>query len=323
MKTTYKPLPQIASNDVTLLLGSSIGSNIDASLSHSKELVRALPAGSVLYINTVQNTRAMWESARKHGLQPSGTGTCLVDNDYHRIIYILNIPRGDLYRWRDSIKEFLHEGYIQYVVVNSWEFSSRSSRYREEAVFLIKELTDGLEGGHNPVHALIYGEETSSTPQAQKIQRNGYGKLSGLAKRIVSISIDEPFESNTAIDEIHALPEVKQMAEALDPRIGTEDEPGIDSDEALRRFLASVKMEGKGITNYELEITNEEKSEVKETIDNQPSTIDIPITSIEELRKTPETISKMPIHLNSYKPMKASVMRPKNRGNIHAGLKIK
>ncbi len=86
MKITYKPLPSIASNEVTLLLGSSIGSNIDASLSHSKELVNALPAGSVLYINTVQNTRAMWLTARKHGLKPSGTGTCLVDDNYRRII---------------------------------------------------------------------------------------------------------------------------------------------------------------------------------------------------------------------------------------------
>ena len=265
MKTTYKPLPAIASNDITLLLGSSIGSNIDASLSHAKELVRALPAGSVLYLNTVQNTRAMWESARKHGLKPSPVGTCLVDDNYRRVIYIMNIPRGDLYRWRDRIKEFLHEGYIQYVVVNSWEFSSRNSRYREEAVFLMKELTDGLEGGHQPVHALIYGEEMTSSPQAQKIQRNGYGKLSGLAKRIVSISIDEHEQE---------------------------------------------------ITNYELGITNDDKTEVNETID-------APVTSIEELRKTPETISKMPIHLNSYSPDKAPVLRPKNRGNIHAGIKIK
>ena len=241
MKTTYKPLPSIASNEVTLLLGSSIGSNIDASLSHSKELVNALPAGSVLYINTVQNTRAMWLSARKHGLEPSGTGMCVVGGNYRRIIYIMNIPCGDLYRWRDRIKEFLHEGYIQYVVINSWEFSSKNSRYREEAIFLMKELTDGLEGGHNPVNALIYAQETSSMPHVQKIQRSGFGKLSGIAKKVVSISIDEESLSDETTDRIHDLPEVRAISEVQDPRIGTEDEPGIDGDEALRRFLARVK----------------------------------------------------------------------------------
>ncbi len=256
----------------------------------------------------------------------------------------MNIPCGDLYRWRDRIKEFLHEGYIQYVVINSWEFSSKNSRYREEATFLMKELTDGLEGGHNPVHALIYAQEISSMPQVQKIQRSGFGKLSGIAKKVVSISIDDQSGSDETMDGTHDLPEVHAISEVQDPCIGTEDEPGIDGDEAQRRFLARVKQtaakewkEKNKPYNTVLEVATEqdeirkrkesEKTDHESVVDlektnnQEPPAIILPLTSIEELRNTPQTISKMPIHLNSFSPIKNRMIRPNNRGKIHGSMK--
>src|SRR5437867_2678732 len=107
MKPNYKPLPAIAVDDVTLLLGSSIGSNVDASLSHAKELVRAQASGSVLYINTAQNSRSMYHSARKHGMpHDEEYNLFIVDGDVRKIIYLMNIVRGELYKWRDHIKEY-------------------------------------------------------------------------------------------------------------------------------------------------------------------------------------------------------------------------
>ena len=150
METTYKPLPQISSNDVTLLLGSSIGSNIDASLVHSKELVNALPAGSVLYINTVQNTRATWESARMHGLEPSGMGTCMVDGNYRRYIYILNIPRGDLYDPNTMPKKLLdkHRDFDSSVDACYRKTPFKTELERLEYLFsMYKELTKDLFTG--------------------------------------------------------------------------------------------------------------------------------------------------------------------------------
>ncbi len=356
MNTTYKSLPTLASRDVTLLLGASIGSNIDASLSHSKEILGVLPSGSVLYINTVQNTHAMWLSLRKQELYPDRYGNCLVGGDHRKMIYTIDVPRGDLYRCKDMIKECLSEGYIQYVVINSWEFSSKNSRYREEAIFLIKDLVNGLQGGYEPVHVLIYAEETSSKPLAQKLQRGGFGKLAGIAKRIESITVKEQYATTEEIDEMLQLPEVQEIIEIPDPRIGTEDEPGISDEEIQRRFLARVKplakkeWEEKKIPfrtaiqvaseldearirdevsvvreseSIVLPTTGEQRTTAPPTINDAAPATRIPLTSIEELRKTPEPLSKMPIHLNHYSPDKAPIARPAKTGDVHSDIRIK
>ena len=334
MNTTYQPLPKIQPNGITLLLGSSTGSNIDASLSHAIELVKSQPSGSVLYLNTVQDTRSMFLSARKQGLDPDGNGLCHVDGDVRKVIYILNVTRGDLYRWRDTIKEFLYMGYIQYVMVNSWEFSSKNSRYREEAVFFIKEITEGLEGGYQPMHALIYAEEIPSKPLVQKIQRNGFGKLTGLTQTVHSISVKEQFEKSDAIDKMLNLPEVKQMAEFPPAPVWTDEDLTITLEEIERRVAARKKEIDKNNIKewYERKLKKEAeasaKIEVPQPEEKEQEQEDSPIvqaiiTSMEELRKTPEAVSKMPIHLNSYSPIKAPVMRPSKSEKINGGMKIK
>lgn len=181
MNTNYKPLPRIVPQNINLFLGSSVGLNIDASLAHAKELLPPKVSGSVLYINTVQSTRSMYQSARKLGLNPQSTGLCQID--HMRNIYILNVMRGDLHKWKEQIKELLDYGYIQYVIINSWEFAARNSRYREEAIFLLKDLTEGLDGVHPPMNLLVYAQETNQDPTPQKLQRGGFGKLSALAKK--------------------------------------------------------------------------------------------------------------------------------------------
>ncbi|MEP7235794.1 MAG: hypothetical protein ABI778_10915, partial [Ignavibacteriota bacterium] len=88
-----------------------------------------------------------------------------------------------------------------------WEFAARSSRYREEAVFLLKELTCGMDSAYEPVSVMVYAEEPKKVVVPQKIQRNGFGKLSGLAKRVESITINQEFETDNEIDTrelIHA-----------------------------------------------------------------------------------------------------------------------
>jgi hypothetical protein len=196
MKTHYSTLPAIAPQNITLLLGENIGLNIDASLAHTKELVSTDQHGAVLYLNTVQTARSMFESARSLGLEPDGSGFTIVGGRYCKQIYILNIERGDLHKAKDKIVRYLANCRIQYVVVNSWEFAARSSRYREEAVFFLKELTGESSPEFEPVSVLVYAEELERKTRAQKIQRGGYGKLAGLAKKVECITIEQEFETD-------------------------------------------------------------------------------------------------------------------------------
>src|SRR5438105_15810368 len=103
MKTLYKPLPAIAPQNITLLLGKNPGMDIDASLAHAIELVSTEIGGAVLYLNTVQTPRSMYESARNHGLRPDGNGFCTVKGYNSRQIYMLNIERGNLHKSREMI----------------------------------------------------------------------------------------------------------------------------------------------------------------------------------------------------------------------------
>ena len=363
MNTNYKPLPRIVPQNINLLLGSSTGSNIQASFAHAMELLSSNMPGSVLYINTVDNTRSMNTIARGYGLKPNRSGLCeipsdLCEIDYKHSIYIINLKRGDLHRLRDTIREHLYEGYIQYVIINSWEFAASSSRYREQAIFLLKDLTDGLDEKVNPVSVMVYAEQPPNEPVAQKIQRGGFGKLSGLAKGVESISLDEEqFPDTTSIDELAELPEVKEMQ--IDPRIGTEDEPGISDEEAYERFLKKVKKElspeeieererrtfeelgirGESevgerseVRGPKSEVEGEKESALLTTNDYELTTspsmpvINSPVTSIEELRPTPVTISRMPIHQNSYPKMNARERRRMQRhgsGNVHTDIVVK
>ncbi len=326
MKSTFKPLPKIAPNDVTLLLGSTIGANIDASLKHSVELVRSQASGSVLYINTVENTRGMYNTARKNGLTPDHDyDYCFVDGDRRKVIYMMNVIKGELHKRGSEIREYLREGYIQYIVINSWEYASRNPRYREDLIFLIKELTDGLEGGHAPMNVLIYAQETKSSPDVQKLQRGGFGKLSGIAKKVECITVKETLakieeeNSEETKEMTESFESVSKELEANDPRIGTEDEPGISEDEFYNRFVAKVRKnngwtaDGKSrIENEEVESSRTDSQSVQEELETVSDGLRVrptgertsETTSIEELRKpeyrTPDSLAQMPIHRNSY-----------------------
>ena len=244
MLDNIKPIRHIAPNDITLLLGNSIGSNIRASLSHSADLTRTMPSGSVLYINTVQNRRSMLNSARAFGFEQDGDNdTFYVDGRRSKAIYILNVIKGELNKWRPVIKEYLAEGYIQYIVINSWEFAARNSRYRDDLIFLLKELTDGLEGGHPPMNVLIYAEELNSQPDAQRIHRGGYGKLTGIVKRIECISVKESMTKD-AITRGEDDAELREAFDAVSKAYEVLDEPQISNEETADTTIESPEDRG-------------------------------------------------------------------------------
>ena len=322
MKTTYKSLPAIAPQNITLLLGKNPGMNIDASLSHSIELVGTEIGGAVLYLNTVQTPRSMYESARNHGLRPDGNGYCTVKGSTRKVIYMMNIERGNLHKSREMIDYYLSEGRIQYVVVNSWEFAAKGSRYREEAIFLLKELISGMNADchYEPVSVIVYAQEPPVKPEAQTIQRGGFGRLTGLVKKAESITIEEQFETEEVIENRTEM--IKHFEQEADPRIGTEEEEGISDEEYMMRFLARVKPQaekewkesGKPMkTVWEVASEKSEESSIVDSglsIVGEEVTSDISETSMDELRNIPAEIGRMPIHLNSYSPDKSPITKP-------------
>ncbi|MEP7235528.1 MAG: hypothetical protein ABI778_09555, partial [Ignavibacteriota bacterium] len=235
MKTLYKPLPAFAEQDITLLLGEDQAMNTEASLSHAIELLRSVESGSIIYLNTVQTPRAILAASRNLGLDPDDGGLIEVDDDQYKLIQIVTIARGELHRQRKWIDFLLSENNVTHVIVNSWQFAGRNSRCREEAIFLLKELTCGLEedtskagsAKADPVSVIVYGEEPKNKIQAQRTS-GIYGKLAALAKKVECISIHKEFvneqaavdrqEMIEAYNEIGASPEYAGPVSEIAPR---------------------------------------------------------------------------------------------------------
>ena len=120
----------------------------------------------------------------------------------------------------------------------------------------------------------------------------------------------------------------------------SEDEPGISEDEATQRFMDRVRAQSRkelkekedlrkaGLLSYtdcriegEVYKKNTKEAEVQlPTTDSPLPAPEIPVTSIEELRPTPEPLSKQPIHLNSYSPDKKPVSRSSRNESVHSDM---
>ena len=307
------------------MLGDTTGSNIQASLAHAGQITQFNRFSTVLYINTVQTDRKFSESVRKV-FQGSHITAEAFPVDERKIVHIINSPLGELHKLRGKIEGKIWENSITTVIINSWEFASKNSRFREELLFLIKHLLEGNaeEGAtypFDPQTVIIYGEAPSHTPVAGKIQRGGYGKLSGLADKVfftdangdlqnyetASTKKIEAIMQQAKKTESTSMPEAEFIIDGIE--YPSEDEEGISSEERHDRFVNRMRAIGK----RDQRIKEEKETEAAPQPDETTGTIDaaftdIPATSIEALRNTPDSLSRMPIHLNSYSPDKAPVM---------------
>ncbi|MDP4221245.1 MAG: hypothetical protein Q8916_11435 [Bacteroidota bacterium] len=309
MKTHYKPLPAIAPNNVTLLLGENTGLNVHASIDHAIELLDQNIPGSVLYLNTVQTPRSMYDSARSHGLAPDGNGVCFVGGKFGKVIYIMNITRGNLHKSREKIEYMLSEGRIQYVMINSWEFASKNSRYREESVFLLKELTSGMRSDFEPVSAIVYAEEQSRETRAQKIQRGGFGKLAGVVAKVEIITIENEFETEEEMSDREEMQRGYESMEGehkesmVDSRLSMEGEK--KKSEVVESADVPKKSESRGPKVEDAEFS-EISEEATSDMEVHMAPVFVPASKVGRRRrsKQPAQILREPIHLNDYSPDK-------------------
>ena len=349
-----------AEKEVTIMLGDTTGSNIQASLSHAGQITKFNRLSTVLYINTVQTDRKLSESVRKiYNGSPISGGAFPIDE--RKIVHVLNSPAGELHKLREKIEGKIWEHSITTVIINSWEYASKNSRYREELIFMIKHLLEGnpdkeATNPFEPQTVIVYGEKPSQTPIAGKIQRGGYGKLSGVADKIFFTDANgelENYETKTTEKISEIMQEAQEILSIKKPKrkqpefiidgieYPNEDEEGISREERHDRFVNRMRAIGRRQERIKAEKSarkaeklkvQKEKEEIPapnptlpkietQTIIDTPI-IEAPVTSIEELRNIPDSISRMPIHLNNYSPDKTAIIRPsKTRNTISTMIK--
>jgi hypothetical protein len=282
--------------EISLMLGRITLSNIRAGIRHAVQILESsadFKDANVLYINTVQTVWKLSDTIRKVTQEDeSYTGAYHTSKDKKRQLFFMTADIGELYKKKEIIKDYIRSQNVRTVIINSWEFAAKDSRSREALLHLLRDVTNGdlqpkFDRGeetyfvydHLPASVLIYAEETTSLPEAEKIQKRGFGKLAAMIDQVVKL--DDHEELQAAVQE-----QANSTMETPKKKVIILNEP-LKKEEAV---IPSPMM-------------------------------DIPVTSIEELRNTPASISKMPIQYNNFSPDKPAIQRAERMGALNEVIK--
>lgn len=175
--------------NLVLIIGDSIGENIDSSLVLARRLQSEQTYGRrVLYVNTVQSAQVLGQ----RGKEVIGPEFRYRDEQG---MDCRTLTRGSLSSVDEEVRAMFFGKYaVRTVVINSWEFSAEDYRTRDRVVSMLRRWV--VEDG---VQVIVFAQFRSAVPTVMKVQIGGIGKLAGLAdgvfdirERPLDIEQDEP-----------------------------------------------------------------------------------------------------------------------------------
>lgn len=169
---TYQLL-SFVEREITVFSGDNATRNLEASLLQAK-MLRNLNR-SVYYLNTSHTSWAYGAQAREI-LGPDATTM------FMQRFQGTTITRGNLARVREDVLNAINFAGASVVIINSWEYASCGSRFREDLMFFLKRLVTEEE------ITVIVWSQTDTEAEAGTIKRSGIGKLAGLARHIEPIA---------------------------------------------------------------------------------------------------------------------------------------
>jgi hypothetical protein len=159
---------------LSVCITDSTGRNIALSLRAAEHIATDGEKGKVLYINTVQTSRQLGSSIRRHA-NPDYTA----DTEDSTVIYE-TVPSGLLMDEEDELSAHLKSGEIQYVIINCWEMASKNYRRKSDLIFMLNRWMEDYG-----TTIIVFAEKMRSNPEAQKMHLGmGIGKLSLIANEI-------------------------------------------------------------------------------------------------------------------------------------------
>lgn len=192
-------------NDLVLIIGDSMGANCPESVRFAHELATSGEFGSVLHINTFQrpkkHTRCIHQTLGTDANISGGIdGLHFVTNTAGELQYIDNL-----------IDRLIAREGLATIVINSWEMSAGNSRQRERLLFQIQHWLCELE-----LTVIIYAQESKAIPRAGYINRGGFGKLAGIADRVIlQLEAENEHAESTNTAEVEVRTQAsKPVAEA-------------------------------------------------------------------------------------------------------------
>lgn len=108
---------------------------------------------------------------------------------------ILTLGQGRLSQELSFIRNRVERKGVDVILINSWEFASANARYREEAIFALRELMAELN-----VTVVVYSQANPKEYKPGCIMRGTLGRLSALAAIIGPVETREEEPQTSAAE---------------------------------------------------------------------------------------------------------------------------
>jgi hypothetical protein len=173
----YRKKCGVVFGDINVFIGDNIRDNTRSALRKAMQFVEGCSA-KVLMLNT--STGQRWALAQARQIDPRRIGD-QVKND----IRVMGSVSGDLCKEFHRIVDMIDRHGIRIIIINSWEFASENSRYRERLLFQLRRICE--EYG---VTVLAYSHQKHVGSRDAGRATHGLAKLSAVAANICSIQSD-------------------------------------------------------------------------------------------------------------------------------------
>jgi hypothetical protein len=172
---------RVALAEITICCGENVLLNTRAACEKALELLTSGYFKRALVLNCSSSHRWGMSVARGLAAQPQ-----FAKAPWDKL-GIVTLGQGRLSRELWEIRDRIERTGVDVVLINSWEFASANARYREEAIFALRQLSCELN-----VTIIVYSQAAPKEYKPGCIMRGTLGRLSGIA------TIIGPVESGTA-----------------------------------------------------------------------------------------------------------------------------
>ncbi len=171
---------RVALAEITICCGENVLLNTRAACEKGLELVASGYFRRAMVLNCASTHRWGMSVAR------SLTTEARLTHAPWKQLDILTLGQGRLSQELGFIRSRVERTGVDVILINSWEFASANARYREEAIFALRELMAELN-----VTIVVYSQATPKEYKPGCIMRGTLGRLSALAAIIGPVETRE------------------------------------------------------------------------------------------------------------------------------------
>jgi hypothetical protein len=187
----------LAMYDISVYVGENIRENTKAAFRKAISLIDSGHFKRAFVANTT--TRQRWALAAGREIDANRIG-----DSYRMPVICEGVAAGDLCNRIGEIAETLRSLEIDLLIINSWEFASENTRYKDSLLFKLRGILEDLG-----ITIVIYSHQTNAGSWDMGKMTRHLGKLSAIAGHIGTVEHDEEMQE----EEMNAVARPKEVSE--------------------------------------------------------------------------------------------------------------